>query len=287
MSGAVSEQESRLYSLVAVVESLKWMVASLAVAWIGVEPFEPKVADVGLDFALEPKNSWHADHVLVEAGPMVVGTEPGQVLVPMDSNWLETVLEVVLGLLASKVAELGLELVMKAMHQLKAAVAVEAELRPKVVEVDLKPGLVAMLVVEPDAVVAEPMVAVAGVAGILVEPVEPREVVLGIFAGVVASMVVAAECLSVMAVPMGPGLAAALVLEVDPKLVAFAADVAAHESASRVAEPVAEAVAALESGPRMAEDVSGVVLALEADSRMAEFEGSKYLWGVEAVPGSE
>lgn len=167
---------------------------------------------------------------------------------------------------------------------MKVAVAVEAELRPKVVEAALVLGPVAMLVVEPDAVVPEPMVAVAG---ILAELVEPKEVVLGIFAGVVASMVVVAESLFVMAVPMGHGAAAALVLEVDPKLVASAADLAAHESVSRVAEPVDETVVALEAGSREAEHVSELVLVLEADSRMAEFEGSKYLWGVGAVLGSE
>lgn len=47
---------------------------------------------------------------------MIVGTEPGQVLAPMDSKWLEAALGVVLGLLGSKVAELGLGLVMEAMH---------------------------------------------------------------------------------------------------------------------------------------------------------------------------
>lgn len=167
---------------------------------------------------------------------------------------------------------------------MKVAVAVEAELRPKVVEADLVLGPVAMLVVQPDAVVAEPM---AAVAGILAEPVEPKEVVLGIFAGVVAPMAVDAEGHLERAVPMGPLAAAAFVLEVDPKLVAFAADLAAHESVSRVAEPVNETVVALEAGSRMAEHVSGLELALEADSRMAEFEGSKYLWGVEDLLGPE
>lgn len=137
-----------------------------------------------------------------------------------------------------------------------------------------------MLVVVPDAVVAEPMVAVPG---ILVEPVE-----LGIFAGVVAAMLADAEHLFVMAVPMGPGAAAAQVLEVDPKLVAFAADVAAHLSAPSLAEPVDETVVALAAGSSMVGLGSGPVLALEAESRMmAEFEGSKYLWEFEAVLESE
>lgn len=112
---AVAELKAT-YSLVAVAETLKWGVASLAVVWAGVELVEPKVVDVGPDFALEPKKSWGADHVLKGAGPMRVGKEPGQVLAPMDSNWLGAVQEVVLGLLGSKVAELGLEVVMGAMH---------------------------------------------------------------------------------------------------------------------------------------------------------------------------
>lgn len=153
------------------------------------------------------------------------------------------------------------------------------------VEVDPVLGPVAMLVVEPGVVVAEPM---AVVAEVLAEPVEPKGVVLGVFAGVVAPMVVEAESVFVLAVPMGVGTAVALVvLEVDPKLVALAADLAAHEGVPRVAEPVAETVFALEAGPRVAERLSELVLALEADSRMAGFEESKYLWGLETVLGSE
>ena len=116
VSEAESELEARLYSLMAVVETLQWLVASLAVVWTGVELVEPNVVDFGPGFALEPKNSLSAVHALEVAGAMMVGVEPGQVLVPMDSNWLEAALEVVLGLLASTVAELGLELVMGAMH---------------------------------------------------------------------------------------------------------------------------------------------------------------------------
>lgn len=153
-----------------------------------------------------------------------------------------------------------------------AAVAVEAVMRPKVVEADLGLGPVAMLAVEPDAVVAEPMVVVVV---ILAGLAEPKEVVLGVFVGVAASTVVGAESVSVMAVPMEPGDAAASVgLEVDSKLVVFAAYLAAHESAPKVAGPVAETVFALEAGPRVAEHVSELVAALEADSRMAGFEGS-------------
>lgn len=84
--------------------------------WAGEERIEPKVVDVGPDFALVPRNSWVVAHVLEDAGPTMVETEPGQVLVPMDSNWLQGAVEVVLGLLASKEAEVELEFVMKAMH---------------------------------------------------------------------------------------------------------------------------------------------------------------------------
>lgn len=55
VSEVVSEVKA-MYSLVAVVESLKWAVASLAVVWAGVELVEPKVVEVGPDFALGPKN---------------------------------------------------------------------------------------------------------------------------------------------------------------------------------------------------------------------------------------
>lgn len=132
------------------------------------------------------------------------------------------------------------------------------ELRPKVVEADMVLAPVAMLVVVPDAVVAEPM---AAVAEIQFESVEPKEVVLGVSAAVVASMAVEAESLSVMVVPMEPGVAAAaLVLGVDPKVVVTAAYLAARESVSRGAEPEDETVVALEVG-----------------SMLAEFEGSNYL----------
>lgn len=154
------------------------------------------------------------------------------------------------------------------------AVDVEAELRPTVVEADLALGPVAMFVVESDAVVEEPR---GVVAGILAEPVEPMEVVLGLFAEVVVPMVVDAESPFVMAVAMGLGDAAALIPEIDPKLVAIAADLAAHASVPRVAELVLETVVALEAGSSMAELGSGPVLALEAEPGMAEFEGSKYL----------
>lgn len=112
VSEALSEVKA-MYSMVAVV--LK-TVASLPVVWAGVELVEPKVVDVGLDFALGTKNSWDADHALEGTEPMMAGNEPGQALEPMDSNWLGVVLEVVLGLFVSRVAELGLESVMESMH---------------------------------------------------------------------------------------------------------------------------------------------------------------------------
>lgn len=139
------------------------------------------------------------------------------------------------------------------------------------VEADLVLGSVAKVVEEPDAVAAEPMVAAAG---ILAEPVEPKGAALEVFAEVVASMMFGIVPVSVMAVPTVPGAAAALVgLEIDPKMVALAADLAAHESVPRVDE----SVLALEAGPKMAEHLSVLVVALEADSRMAAFEGSRYL----------
>ena len=52
----------------------------------GVELVEPKVLGVGPDFALGPMNSYGADHAREDAEPMKAGTEPGQVLVPMDSG---------------------------------------------------------------------------------------------------------------------------------------------------------------------------------------------------------
>lgn len=99
------------------LKSWKWTVASLAAVLAVVELIEPKVLDVGPDVALEPKNSWVSDHVLKEAGPMMVGTESGQVLAPMDLNWLQAALVAVLGLIGSMVADSELEdFVMEAMH---------------------------------------------------------------------------------------------------------------------------------------------------------------------------
>lgn len=128
----VSEAVFELEAMCLLVEILKWAVASLAVVRAGVELAEPKVPDVGPgvgpdvgpdvvpdvgpDVAPGPKRSFGADHVLEVAEPMKVGIGSGQVLVPMDLNWLEAVFEVVVGLLASKEVELGLEFVMGAMH---------------------------------------------------------------------------------------------------------------------------------------------------------------------------
>lgn len=188
-------------------------------------------------------------------------------------------LQVVFGLLGSMVAGRGPEFVVQAIHSIAAA-AVEAEMRPMVVEADQALQAVAMLVVVLDAVVAEPKVVADG---ILAEPVEPKGVEPVFFAGVVAPMVVEAENVAVV-VPMGPEAAVALVgLEADPKLVAFVVDLVAHEGVSKVAETVF----ALEVGPRVAEHLSGLVLALEADPRMADFEGSNYLWDFQEVPGFE
>lgn len=124
----VSEAVFELEAMCLLVEILNWAVANLAVVRAEVELVEPKVPDVGPevgsdvepdvgpDVAPGPKCSCGADHVLEVAEPMKVGIGPGQVLVPMDLDWLEAVLEVVAGLLASKEAELGLEFVMGAMH---------------------------------------------------------------------------------------------------------------------------------------------------------------------------
>lgn len=124
-------------------------------------------------------------------------------------------------LLSSRVADHVVEIVMGPMHSLK--VPVEAELMPKVVEVDLVLEPVAMIAEELDAAVAEPMTVVAG---ILVAPLVPKEAVL--FDGVVPSKVVDVESPFVMAAPIGSGVVAAFVLGLDSSLAAFAVDVAAQ-----------------------------------------------------------
>lgn len=147
--------------------------------------------------------------------------------------------------IASKVAEFELEL-----EAMKVAVA---ELRPKVVEVELVLEPAATLVGVPGVVaVAESMVAAVGVP---VEPAEPKEVVLEVCAGVVASTEVDGVTVTVMAVPMAPG-AALVVLEVDPKVAAFAAHLVIHGCAPKLVGPV---------------------FALEADSMVTDFEKSRYL----------
>lgn len=105
-----------MYLLVAVVKSLRWTVASLAVVLTRMELVEPKVLAVGSDFSLGAKMLWVADHVLKDVVPMMVVTEFGQVLVPMDLNWHQTGPEVAFGLIASKVVEFGLVLEMVAMY---------------------------------------------------------------------------------------------------------------------------------------------------------------------------
>lgn len=89
---------------------------SVVVMWAGEEPLESKVVDIGPDFALGPKKPLGVDQVLKDAGPMMVGLDPEQVLASMDSNLLEAELEVVLGMLGSKVAEPGLELEVEATY---------------------------------------------------------------------------------------------------------------------------------------------------------------------------
>lgn len=132
--------------------------------------------------------------------------------------------------------------------------------------------------------VADPRAVAAGVQA---EPVaEPKEAVLGILSGLVAPMVADVEGLVVMAGSIGSGVEAAWVPELDPKLAVVAVGVAAHESVSRLAEPVTEIVVAHKTGPRVAEPV--YLLAPGAlESRMAGLEGPKYLWQVEAVLGSD
>lgn len=191
----------------------------------GLEQVEPMETDGGPDPALESKNLCGVDRALGGVEPMEAETESGQVLAPMDLNWLEAVLEVVVERLGSRVAELGVEFVMGPMHSLKVAVAVVVELIPKVVETDLVLQSVAIIVEEPDVVLAEPMVVVAG---ILVVPLEPKEFVLGIFYEVVASMVVDVESLFVMAVSIGAVVVAAFVLGLDSSWAAFSVDEAAQ-----------------------------------------------------------
>lgn len=60
--------------------------ASLAVTLVAVEELEPTVLDVVTvsDFALEPKNLQVDGHALEAAGPMIVGAESEEALVPMD-----------------------------------------------------------------------------------------------------------------------------------------------------------------------------------------------------------
>lgn len=141
----------------------------------------------------------------------------------------------------------------------------------------LVPGPI--LAVGPDAVVAEPTVAVAG---LLAERAVPRGVALGLFA-VVVSTVVDDEAEFVVGVPTGPGPAAfALVgLEADPMLVPFAADLGVERAPTK-----AEHVFALEDGSTLGEHGLGVVIAPEGHSMNSGLECSMYLsvLGVAFVP---
>lgn len=98
------------------MKSLERTAASLAVVRAVEGLVEPKVVDVGPDFALGSKTSWGADLVLKGSGPMMVGAELGQVLVPMDLNLHGDVLEIVPGLFEPKVAVLGLDFGKAARH---------------------------------------------------------------------------------------------------------------------------------------------------------------------------
>lgn len=74
-----------MHSLVAVLMSEE-RTASLTVTLAVVQLLEPMVLDVVtvLDFALEPKNLQVGGCALEVAGPMIVGAEPEEALVPMD-----------------------------------------------------------------------------------------------------------------------------------------------------------------------------------------------------------
>lgn len=268
----VGSELKAMYSLGAVVGILRGTVASLTGVLPGFELIEPRVVVVGQRFVLETKNSLDAAHAPGVAGPMKAEGRPVVVLGPRDLNWFGAEEGVVPELLESKVAELALDFVMEAMHSLETVAAVEAEQKPKEVEVGLVLEPVAMLVEGHAAVVAEPMEVVAG---ILAEPAEPKEV--GVFAAAVLPMEVGAENLFAVPVPMRAEAVAALVLEVDPKVAAFAADWPAHEFVPRVADIGVENGVALEAEPMGVVPVLGLVLALETDPRRAAFVNSKYL----------
>lgn len=110
-----SEQEPT-YSLVTAVKSLKWAVTSLIAVLFVVILAEPKLLAVGSEFDLWPKNLWIAGHAPQSFGPMMAVSEPGQVLVPMDSHLLQVSPEPALVLTESMVAEFGLEIVVAAMY---------------------------------------------------------------------------------------------------------------------------------------------------------------------------
>lgn len=188
--------------------------------------------------------------------------------------------EMVAGLLGSMVAELEPGSGIGPKHQQRAAV--EAVLRPMFAEADVMLGVVPTIVAKPDAVVVEPMVAVAGVLAELVEPT-----VVALFAEVAAPMGLVVGSPFVKGVSTGSGLVAVDVLGFVTMLAEFVGTVAVHWSVPKMTEPgaVVETVVLLVAESRVAE--AGFEFVLEDGSSLAGFGGSKYLWESEAVLGSE
>lgn len=66
---------------------LKGTVARWTVVWTVMELIDPRVGDVGPDFALGPMNLCFAQHHVLEVvDPMMSEMDFGQEPVPMDSN---------------------------------------------------------------------------------------------------------------------------------------------------------------------------------------------------------
>lgn len=264
-------------SLAVAVKSLKRAVTSLIVVLSVEKPAEPKVLALGSGFGLWAKNLWPADHALQSSGPMMVETEPGQVLVPTGLHSLRVPLEPALALAGSTVAGSGLDLDLAldlalATVATHSSTAADTEQTPTVVEADLALGPGATVVVGPEVV--EPTVAAAG---LLAELAVPKGAALGVFA-VVASTVADDEAGFAAAVPMGPGAFAFVALEADPMLVTMAA-----RSVVETAPMVAELVLALEGGPRLDEHGPGAGLAPRVDSMTAGSEGPMHLSALGAV----
>lgn len=141
-------------------------------------------------------------------------------------------LEVVSELHSSTVAEFGLVFVIVPMDWQE--VAVEVELRPRVVEADLELGHLPMLVGVPDDVAVVPKMVVAvllvepkGVVVVfLAELVEPMVAVLEVFAEVVEPMAAPVESLYGEAASIDSGVVSVLVLGFDSRMPVFAASVA-------------------------------------------------------------